>query len=92
MAGEELRVDGNAIAGALGEVFVDEMTSARIACKGCGNVESVGAEHAYVQAPGIVLRCTHCDSALVVMTRTGGRMRVWFPRSDWLETGEPKDP
>lgn len=92
MEGEELRVDGNAIAGALGEVFVDEMTSARIACKGCGNVESVGAEHAYVQAPGIVLRCTHCDSALVVMTRTGGRMRVWFPRSDWLETGEPKDP
>ena len=88
MEDEELRLDGNAIAGTLGEVFVDEMTSARIACKGCGNVESVGAEHAYVQAPGIVLRCTHCDSALLVMTRTGGRMRIWFPRSHWLEMGE----
>jgi hypothetical protein len=88
---EELRLDGNAIAGKLGEVFVREMTSARIACEGCGNVESVGAEHAYVQAPGIVLRCTHCDSALLVMTRTGGRSRIWFPRSHWLETGEPRD-
>ena len=76
MEGEERRLDGNAIAGTLGELFVDEMTSALIACQGCGNVEFVGAEHAYVQAPGIVLRCTHCDSALVVMTRTGGRMRV----------------
>ena len=41
MEGEELRLDGNAIAGTLGEVFVHEMTSARIACKGCSNVESV---------------------------------------------------
>ena len=91
MEGEALRLDGNAIAGTLGEMFVHEMTSARIASEGCGSVESDGAEHAYVQAPGIVLRCSHCDSALLVMTRTGGRMRVWFPRSDWLEMGEPGD-
>jgi hypothetical protein len=26
------------------------------------------------------------------MTRTGERMRVWFPRSHWLEMGEPRDP
>ena len=45
MEGEALRLDGNAIAGTLGEVFVHEMTAARIACKGCGNVEPVGAEH-----------------------------------------------
>ena len=91
MEGEDLRLDGNAIAGTLGEMFVDEMTSARIACKGCGSVESVGAEHAYVQAPGIVLRCSHCDEALLVMTRTAGRHRIWFPRSHWLEMGEPTD-
>ena len=91
MEGEALRLDGNAIAGTLGEVFVHEMTAARIACKGCGNVEPVGAEHAYVQAPGIVLRCSHCDSALLVMTRTAGRQRIWFPRSHWLEMGEPTD-
>ena len=56
MEGEALRLDGNAIAGTLSEVFVHEMTAARIACKGCGNVGPVGAEHAYVQAPGIVLQ------------------------------------
>jgi hypothetical protein len=45
----DLRVDGNALAGVLSEVFVHEMTSARIACDGCGEVEPIGAEHAYMQ-------------------------------------------
>ena len=60
---DAMRVDGNAIAGILGEVFVQEMTAARIACGGCGKVEPVGAEHAYMQAPGS-RRCCHCDSVL----------------------------
>ena len=61
----DLMVDGNALAGVLGEVFVHEMTSARVACDGCGEVEPLGAEHAYTQAPGIVLRCRHCDGVLL---------------------------
>jgi len=88
MEGEALRLDGNAIAGTLGEVFVHEMTAARIACKGCGNVEPVGAEHAYMRGPGIVMRCCHCDSVLLVVTHTGETHRFGVGRAKWLDFGE----
>ena len=88
MESEALRLDGNAMAGTLGEVFVHEMTAARIACKGCGKVEPIGAEHAYVQAPGIVLRCCHCDSVLLVVTHTGETYRFGLGRTRWLEFAE----
>ena len=80
-----LRMDGNALAGVLREVFVHEMTSARIACDGCGEVEPIGAEHAYVQAPGIVLRCRHCEDVLLVITQRGGQYLLGFKELRWLE-------
>ncbi len=85
MGTEVARVDGNALGGALGEVFVHEMTSARIACAGCGKVEPIAAEHAYLQTPGIVLRCCHCDGALLVVTRTERGYVLGFRGSGWLE-------
>jgi Family of unknown function (DUF6510) len=83
----DLRVDGNALAGVLGEVFVHEMTSARIACDGCGEVEPIGAEHAYVQTPGIVLRCRHCEDVLLVITQRDGRYLLGFKETRWLQIG-----
>lgn len=80
-----VRVDGNAIAGTLGEMFVQEMTSARIVCDGCGEVEPLGAEHAYLQAPGIVLRCRHCEQVLFVVTRAGDRYLLSFRGLRWIE-------
>jgi hypothetical protein len=67
---DEMRLDGNAIGGMLGEVFVHEMTSARVECGSCGRVEPIGAEHVYMRAPSVVMRCCHCDGVLLVMTRT----------------------
>jgi len=84
----DLMVDGNALAGVLGEVFVHEMTSARVACDGCGEVEPLGAEHAYTQAPGIVLRCRHCDGVLFVITQQGGRHLLGFQQLRWLDISE----
>jgi Family of unknown function (DUF6510) len=82
-----LMVDGNAVAGILGEVFVHEMTTARVACNSCGGVEPIGAEHAFVQAPGIVLRCCHCEDVLLVITRPGGRYLLGFKESKWIQIG-----
>jgi Family of unknown function (DUF6510) len=82
-----LMVDGNAVAGVLGEVFVPEMTSARVACRSCGEIEPIGAEHAYVQGPGIVLRCCHCEDVLLVITQPGGRYLLGFNQSSWLQIG-----
>ena len=79
------RVDGNALAGELSEVFSREMTVARVACGGCGAVEQLGADHAYIQAPGMVLRCFHCDNVLLVMVRAGDRLRVSFAGTKWID-------
>ena len=80
-----LRVDGNALAGELSEVFSREMTVARVACGGCGTVEQLGADHAYIQAPGMVLRCFHCDNVLLVIVRAGEQLRVSLPGSKWID-------
>lgn len=82
---DELMVDGNALAGPLREVFVHEMTESRVSCRGCGKVEPIGAEHAYVQAPGYVLRCRHCSEVLLVMTRRQHRYVLAFPGCRWME-------
>jgi Family of unknown function (DUF6510) len=88
MESDAMRLDGNAMAGVLGEVFVREMTAARIACGGCGKVEPVGAEHAYTQAPGIVMRCRHCDGVLLVVSQTERTYRFGLGSVNWLEFAE----
>jgi hypothetical protein len=79
------RVDGNAMGGTLSDVFAHEVTSARMACDGCGRVEPLGAEHAYLQAPGKVLRCCHCERVLLVVTRANGTYLLSFRGVRWFE-------
>jgi len=52
----DLRLDGNAAAGLLSEVFAIEATSAVLKCASCGAMGAVGAVHAYMDGPGMVLR------------------------------------
>ena len=80
-----MMLDGNAMAGALGEIFVRDMTMARIVCGGCGTMEAIGAERAYVHAPGVVLRCRNCDNAVVVMVTAGDRQLISFRGAARLE-------
>ena len=65
---DALKLDGNAAAGLLQEVFTAEITTARGMCAGCGAVEPVGAVSLYSGA-GMVLRCPHCDAVLVKASR-----------------------
>ena len=90
MDSDAMRVDGNAVSGILGEVFLQEMTAARIACGGCGKVEAVGAEHVYTQAPGIVMRCCHCDSVLLVVAHNEQTYRIGLGKARWLELAEER--
>ncbi len=75
---DELRLDGNAVAGVLHAVFALEMTEARSACGTCGRIEPIGAEHVYLQAPGAVVRCCHCDNVLMVIVQAHGEYVVAF--------------
>jgi Family of unknown function (DUF6510) len=71
---DKLRLDGNAIAGLLQEVFAAEVTTAIGTCAGCGASEAVGAVHVYMAA-GTVLRCPHCEAVLMKIVTDGSR--VW---------------
>ena len=73
---EELRLDGNAAAGALREIFAQEMTTAVATCVGCGTPHEIGALLEYVHGMGTVLRCPGCDTAMLRLARTPGRLRL----------------
>jgi hypothetical protein len=89
----ELRLDGNSAAGVLAEVFAAEATRARGACRSCGQVGEVGATHAYMGSlsPGTVLRCSRCESALLVLVELNGKLRLGMPGLRWLEMDLPAD-
>jgi uncharacterized protein DUF6510 len=71
---DELRLDGNAAAGALGEVFSFEVTTAEYACEGCARTGRLGEAMAYeVRGLGMILRCPGCDNALIRLAHNRGR-------------------
>jgi hypothetical protein len=80
---EEL--DGNAAAGMLSEVFALELTGARGRCDTCGNVAQLGEACAFVEAPGLVIRCRACESVLLVLVRGEGRYWLGAQGMSWLE-------
>src|SRR5919198_5153997 len=82
----QLRLDGNAAAGILQEVFAHEMSAARGACAACGTIAPLGSQHLYMYplSPGAVLRCTICQEVLMVLAHAGGRYRLGLRGLTWL--------
>ncbi len=70
------RLDGNAAAGLLSEVFAAELTSALGTCAGCGHTGAIGAAHVYAPGIGTVVRCPSCTAVLVCVTRVKGRLML----------------
>ncbi len=73
---DSLKLDGNAAAGILQQVFAVEVTAAESTCGDCGAVEEVGALVVYARGPGSVVRCPHCDTVLMKLVTDGER--VWI--------------
>ncbi len=84
----ELKVDGNAIAGLLGEIFTMEMTSAESTCAGCGKVHAIGRVDVYMNAPGAVVRCPACTQVLMRIVRGPGRYWIDLSGIRCLELSE----
>ena len=74
---DALTLDGNAVAGLLREVFAVEMTTAVGTCANCGASDAIGAVRVY-RGAGIVLRCPHCDNALLKIVRNDARVWIDF--------------
>ncbi len=88
----ELVLDGNALAGILRDIFALEVTVFASACAACGAREPVGALKAYVRAPGLVLRCRHCEAVLLRLARGDGRTWVDARGLRYLELHEEAAP
>ncbi len=90
----QLRLDGNAAAGMLRDVFVEDMTVASGQCAACGKTAQIGAQHLYMQplSPGAVLRCQSCESILMVFVHAGGRYRFGLQGLKWLQIADPGEP
>ena len=85
---DELRLDGNAAAGALGEVFSFEVTTAEYTCEGCGRTDRIGAAIVYeVRQLGTIVRCPGCDYALIRLVHNRGRHLVDLRGTRYLATG-----
>ena len=70
---QDARLDGNAAAGRLSELFLFYVTLARTTCARCGDIRAVAELHAYLEGPGAVLRCATCQAVQVRMVRSADR-------------------
>lgn len=73
---DALRVDGNAAAGIMSELFVPDLTTARAKCAGCGTTQMIGAMVVYAHGMGTVVRCPGCDRVVLRLARTP--THVWL--------------
>ena len=65
----DLRLDGNAAAGLLTEIFAAEMTTAMGTCTSCDASSVFATAQLYMQAPGVVFRCPSCTAVLMCVVR-----------------------
>jgi hypothetical protein len=72
----DMWVDGNELAGPMGELFAVDVTVARGRCVSCGQEGAVAEAVVYTRAPGLVARCRYCKSVLLRLVRGPGR--VWL--------------
>jgi Zn finger protein HypA/HybF involved in hydrogenase expression len=82
---QDLKLDGNAVAGLFRELFSFELTTARARCDNCGAIAEVGSVLVFANAPGSVLRCPQCESVLMRIAKDGGRYWLDVRGISWLE-------
>jgi hypothetical protein len=80
-------LDGNAAAGAFSELFGFDVTVAVTTCAGCGGRHAVAELRAYLQAPGIVLRCASCGAVQMRVVRAADRAWIDLHGVAVVETG-----
>ncbi len=81
-------VDGNMLAGALGEIFAIDLTAAVGRCAGCGRVGPIAEARVY-QAAGLVARCPRCASVLLRVVRAPDRVYLDLHGLALLELAVP---
>ncbi|CAM3825576.1 DUF6510 family protein [Isoptericola cucumis] len=84
-------LDGNAVAGLLGEAFAFETTLALVRCATCGRTDVVARARAHVSAMGAIVRCDGCDAVLLVVVERPDGTLVSTRGAAWLRAPRPAD-
>ena len=74
---QELKLDGNAAAGTLEQIFSFEVTTSVGTCANCGAVAEFGSASVYAPGIGIVVRCPACEAVLLRLVGAG-EGRYWL--------------
>lgn len=85
---DDLRLDGNAIAGLLRELFGAEATIVVRTCEACGARAELGAHHLYGRGPALVLRCPGCEGVALRIAELPGRTLVEISNTVRLDRPE----
>ena len=83
------RLDGNAAAGFLSEIFARDLTAASATCMDCGSTDSIGSLHLYAHGMGAVLRCPGCECVVLRVVRTP--THLWLDASGSRSIAIPID-
>jgi hypothetical protein len=84
----ESALDGNALGGPLGELFSFEVTTAVATCAGCGGQLPIATWVVFMNAPGIVARCSICGRVQLRIVRAEpGRTWVDLSGLEIIEIG-----
>ena len=73
------RLDGNALAGPLLELFTVDLSAAMATCAHCDGTAPMGEQQLYADAPALVLRCRSCSGVLLRCSpdsRASGTLRA----------------
>jgi hypothetical protein len=86
---DPLMLDANAVAGDLAEIFGFDVTASVHRCTHCGNRGALATLLAFVQGPGVVLRCCVCHEIVMRWVRTPTRVYFDARGAAYMEMGAP---
>jgi predicted oxidoreductase len=69
-------LDGNAMAGDLGEIFAIDLTAAVATCAGCQHPSVIATLRVWGQETGVIARCPACDDVILRLVR--GPEKAWL--------------
>jgi hypothetical protein len=72
----ERRLDGNAVTGALAELFAVDLVPADCTCAHCGRTSPLAEYDLYADSPALVLRCAGCTGVVLRYSSASGRIRL----------------
>ena len=85
-------LDGNALAGALSEIFRVDVTTAVGQCAHCRHSGPMAQTVVYANAPGMVARCPECGQVVLRVVTDAGRAWLDLRGLICLQLAVPADP